>query len=117
VTVQSDNGPAGDWRADPILMEARRRIIERFRPRRIYLFGSRAWGAAASGSDYDLLVVVDQGQDERRLAGRMAVALWGLSAAFDIVVRTQAWWDAWSDTPCSLEERIATEGVVLHDAA
>ncbi|MBN1773706.1 MAG: nucleotidyltransferase domain-containing protein [Deltaproteobacteria bacterium] len=94
-----------------------RRIIERFHPRRIYLFGSRAWGTATSGSDYDLLVVVDQDRDERRLAGRMGMALWGLPAAFDIVVRTWDWWQAWSDTPCSLEERISSEGVVLHDAA
>jgi predicted nucleotidyltransferase len=107
---------ADDWQADPILMEARRGILEAFRPCRIYLFGSRAWGTPAAESDHDLLVVVDEEEDERRLAGRMTVALWGLGGAFDIVVRTRSWWDAWSDTPCSLEERIATEGVVLHDA-
>jgi predicted nucleotidyltransferase len=108
---------ADRWRGDPILADAQRRIVEGFRPRRIYLFGSRAWGASGADSDYDLLVIVDHGDDERRVAGRMAVALWGLPGAFDIVVRTQSWWDAWSDTPFSLEQRIATEGVVLHDAA
>ena len=93
------------------------RIVEGFHPTRIYLFGSRAWGTPGRDSDYDLLVVVDDDQDERRVAGRMALALWGVRAAFDIVVRTRSWWAEWSDTPCSLEERISTEGVVVHDAA
>jgi predicted nucleotidyltransferase len=115
--IESGQAHGIDWRADPVLAEARRRIVEGFRPSRIYLFGSRAWGTVRAESDYDLLVVVHQGEDERRLAGRMSMALWGLDAAFDIIVRTRSWWDTWSDTPCSLEERIATEGVVLHDAA
>lgn len=102
---------------DPVLAEAKRRIVERFKPTRIYLFGSRAWGKPHADSDYDLLVLVDRVADERRLAGEMSMALWGLSGAFDIIVRTCEWWDEWCDTPCSLEEQIATEGVILHDAA
>ncbi len=114
--MESPNG-GEDWRADQVLGEALRRIIERFRPLRVYLFGSRAWGRVRRDSDYDLLVVVDDSADERRLAGEMTMALWGLPAAFDILVRTRSWWEEWSDTPCSLEEQIAEEGVVLYDAA
>jgi predicted nucleotidyltransferase len=105
------------WRDDAVLAEACRRIAAAVRPARIYLFGSRAWGRPGPDSDYDLLVVVsDAGADERRLQGHIATALWGLPAAFDVLVRTRAWWDEWSDTPCSLEERIANEGIVLQDA-
>ena len=105
-----------DWRRDPVLAEAVRRIVGDFHPGRIYLFGSRAWGEPGRDADYDLLVVVDDGVDERRAQGRIATSLWGLTAAFDVIVRTRSWWETWSDTPCSLEEQIATEGVVLHDA-
>jgi predicted nucleotidyltransferase len=102
---------------DKVLAEAIGRIVAGFRPQRIYLFGSRAWGCPQESSDYDLLIVVEDGEDERRLTGRIQLSLWGLRAPFDIIVRTRSWWKDWSDAPCSLEERIATEGVVLHDAA
>jgi predicted nucleotidyltransferase len=103
--------------SDPILREAVERLVREFRPRRIYLFGSRAWGHPGPQSDYDLLVIVPDADDERLLAGRMSLALWGLPAAFDIVARTQQWWSLWNDTPCSLEQQIASGGLVLHDAA
>jgi predicted nucleotidyltransferase len=101
---------------DPILAEARRRLVNDFQPLRIILFGSRAWGRPRRESDYDLMVIVRDPDDERALAGRMRVALWGLPAAFDIVVRDRSWWEEWADTPCSLEDRIAHEGVLIHDA-
>lgn len=109
--------PNPEVRRDPLLAEATARIVARFRPWRVYLFGSRAWGRPSRESDYDLLVVIDDDVDERRTQGRIAVSLWGLAGAFDVIVRSRSWWEAWSDTPCSLEEQIATEGVVLHDAA
>src|ERR1700675_2792395 len=46
---------------DPTLIEITRRLVETYRPERIYLFGSRARGSAGSDSDYDLLVVVGLG--------------------------------------------------------
>ncbi len=43
---------------DDKLAEVVRRLREAYAPERIYLFGSRARGDSAEGSDYDLLVVV-----------------------------------------------------------
>ncbi|PYO54511.1 MAG: hypothetical protein DMD83_22120, partial [Candidatus Rokuibacteriota bacterium] len=43
---------------DRTLVEIVRRLVEAYRPDRIYLFGSRARGTAGAESDYDLLVVV-----------------------------------------------------------
>ena len=99
-----------------MLREAMRRIAESFRPDLVYLFGSRVWGTPSRDSDYDLLVVVRDCEDERRLAGEIRLSLWGLPGAFDIVVRKRSWWDEWSDAPLSMEARIAREGLVIHDA-
>ena len=54
---------------DPILDEITRRLVETYRPERIYLFGSRARGTAGADSDYDLLVVVRHASLCREVVG------------------------------------------------
>ncbi len=52
---------------DAVLAEVVRRLVEAYRPERIYLLGSKARGDAGPDSDYDLLVVVpDDAAPERR---------------------------------------------------
>ncbi len=41
------------------LEEAKKRLIETYRPLEIYLFGSYAWGTPDEESDLDLLIVID----------------------------------------------------------
>ncbi len=108
---------ARDPATDPVLAEVVDRLVRRFAPRRIMLFGSRAWGQPDDGSDYDLLVLVDQADDVRRLAGEMRWTLLGLQASFDILVRTAGWWADWCQTPFSFEHRIELDGTELYAAA
>lgn len=101
--------------SDHLLAEATKRIVEHIDPRRVVLFGSRSSGRAGVGSDYDLLVLVDGEPDVRQAAASVHVALAGLPASFDILVRGWDWWQRWCDTPCSLERRIDREGRLLHE--
>ena len=64
------------------------RIVARFQPARILLFGSRARGTDNRWSDVDLLVVMDEVEDKRRAAVEMRRALGDLSVSKDIVVTT-----------------------------
>jgi predicted nucleotidyltransferase len=75
-------------RAQEIIGEMVRRIVERFDPEKIILFGSYARGTAGPDSDVDLLVVmpVSGSKREQRLAIR--IALHGMGLAKDIVVAT-----------------------------
>ena len=43
---------------DPVLAEIVRRLVDVYRPERIYLFGSTARGDAGPDSDYDLMVIL-----------------------------------------------------------
>ncbi len=64
------------------------RIVDRFDPQRIVLFGSLARGEVTAHSDVDLLVVMPDGTDRHEAAVEMHVALGGMGTAKDIVVTT-----------------------------
>lgn len=66
------------------------RIVRRFQPSRVVLFGSWARGAGGPRSDVDLLVVMPDGTDRHKAAVEMHLALADLPAAKDIVVTTPA---------------------------
>ena len=101
---------------DPVLADAVQRLVANLRPRRIVLFGSRAWGDADPESDYDLLVLVEEADSPRLLEAEAYRALAGLPASFDVIVRSSSWWAQWWDTPFSVERRIETEGVTIHES-
>ena len=78
-----DNDP----NRDPILLDIVRRLVEAYRPERIYLFGSRARGEAGPNSDYDILVVIPDDAPENQRRSRLAYeALRGTGVAADVVI-------------------------------
>lgn len=101
---------------EQLLEEAVRRLVERLRPERIYLFGSRARGDAAPDSDYDFLVVLpDDTPIARRELERIAYhALSGLGTAHDVLVQTRAQFEYYLPVVASLAATVAREGRLLH---
>jgi predicted nucleotidyltransferase len=69
--------------------EAVRQIVELFRPQRIILFGSYAYGRPRPESDVDLLVVLDTPFREIEQAVRICRAI-QYHFALDLIVRTPA---------------------------
>jgi len=65
-----------------------KRIVERFRPLRIVLFGSRARGEAGKWSDVDLLVVLPEVADKRKATVEILRALGDLPVSKDVIVTT-----------------------------
>ncbi len=82
------------------------RIVERFQPDRIVLFGSRARGTANEWSDVDLLVVLRDVSDKRRAAIEIRRVLGDLPYSKDIVVTT----------PKEISLQGHVTGTVLHAA-
>ena len=64
------------------------RIVTRFDPVRVILFGSQARGDAGTHSDVDLLVILDEVKDRRQEAIRIRQILADLPVAKDIFVAT-----------------------------
>jgi predicted nucleotidyltransferase len=64
------------------------RLVDRFDPDQIILFGSQARGTAAPGSDVDLLVIMPVSGSKRAKQLEMRVALHDIAVAKDIILAT-----------------------------
>lgn len=96
---------------DPILKEIVGRLVDAFRPERIYLFGSHARGDVGPDSDYDILVVVSEAEEPGyRLAQRAHSLLWDLGAAVDILVWTREDFESRLHLKASLPSTVVREG-------
>jgi uncharacterized protein len=102
---------------DPALAEAVQRLIESYRPERIYLFGSTARGDAGPDSDYDILVIVPDDAPPARRRSRLAYeALWGTGLAADVLVWTASRFESRKRVLSSLPATVLREGKLLHAA-
>ena len=101
-----------------IIEEVKRRLVEVYKPSKIYLFGSYAWGTPTENSDLDILIIVDQSQEraiKRSFNGYKA--LWGLGIAKDILVYTNDEFEASSQKEASLPYKVKHHGKVIYARA
>lgn len=99
------------------ITEMVRRIVERFHPERIILFGSYARGTAGPDSDVDLLVVMEPQGSKRRRAVEIHGLLAGMGLPKDIIVVTPEEFNAYRDAPGTVIRTAWQEGKILHDRA
>ena len=98
--------------------EITRRLVEIYRPARVYLFGSEARGESGPDSDLDFCVVlaVDAPESlyrDRSIHGRF----WGLHTPVDVVRLPFADFDARAaHVVASLPATVVREGRLLYDA-
>ena len=92
-----------------------RRIVERFHPERIILFGSYARGTAGMDSDVDLLVVKPVQGSKRRERVEIGVALQGMGLAKDIIVSTPEELEQFGQVPGTVLCSALREGKVLYE--
>jgi len=92
------------------------RIVERFHPLRVILFGSRSRGEAHSESDFDLLIVAPSDKPRWQRTVPVYRALAGLGVPKDIV-----WWTPeeiaeWKGVKSHFINTAIREGRVLYEA-
>jgi predicted nucleotidyltransferase len=92
------------------------RMIARWQPEQIWLFGSRARGAAGSDSDWDFLVVVP---DRIPDADLDPLLVWRLQrdaqVTADIVPCRATDFDDFRNTPNTLFFEVSKSGVVVYE--
>lgn len=94
-------------------------LVEEVKPRRIYLFGSRARGNPKVDSDVDLLIVEDQGFGPERNRWselkRIRKALRPFRIPKDILVYSQDEFEKWEDSINHIVAHAVREGKLLYE--
>ena len=92
------------------------RIVERFRPEKVIVFGSCARGTATADSDVDFLVVMPLRDSRLKTCVEIRKVLRGFGVPKDVMVLTPAEFERFKDLPGSLAYPAAHEGRVLYAA-
>lgn len=92
-----------------------RQIVERFRPRKVILFGSYAYGQPTEDSDVDLLVLIETEDAPLHVAAQIASEI---EHAFpiDIVVRTPTELEAAAQRQGVFASEMLSKGIILYEA-
>jgi predicted nucleotidyltransferase len=91
-----------------------RRIVERFNPAKIILFGSYAKGASSPDSDVDLLIVMPVRGSRHKKAVEIGVALHDIEISKDVIVVTPEEFEWRKDVIGTIEWPAVREGQVLY---
>ena len=103
--------PIPDWAAlrppvtEALLAGITQRIVEKFQPYQVVLFGSYAYGAPDLDSDVDLLVVMDSDEPMAQRIRRVTEVAKVRFLPMDVIVRT----------PAEMAERLAMGDFFLAD--
>lgn len=101
--------------SESILKEAADRLVSRFHPEKIILFGSQARGTAHPRSDVDLLVICDVIGKRHDLLVEMYRALGGIDMATDIVVLTPKEYELDQKITGTIARPASKEGRLLYE--
>lgn len=91
-----------------------RRIVERFDPERIILFGSHARGSASPDSDVDLLVVMPVAGSKRAKQIEVRLALHDIAFPKDVIVTTPEEFAWRKEVPGTIEWPASREGRIVY---
>jgi predicted nucleotidyltransferase len=102
-----------------VIEEMTRRLVEFYRPVRIYLFGSEARGEAGPDSDLDFLVVVpDDAPEQMMRSGDVYSRLSGLGMPKDVIPWRQSDFEGRAAyVRASLPATVVREGRLLYESA
>ncbi|MCX7016399.1 MAG: nucleotidyltransferase domain-containing protein [Candidatus Sumerlaeota bacterium] len=99
---------------DQLLADITRKIVDRFHPEEVILFGSRAWGMPHPESDVDILVIMESDKGWVDRAVDVDVACKPKFLPMDILVKTPAEMEESVDDGDPFIEEILTRGRVLY---
>ncbi len=102
---------------EKVLDEVKRRIVPKFHPQRIILFGSYAEGRPGPDSDLDLLIVMEVEGSTRQKANEIDMLLADRSVPMDVIVLTPEQYERQKNISGSIARQVEREGKVIYEHA
>jgi predicted nucleotidyltransferase len=94
-----------------------KRIVDHYKPEKIILFGSYAYGMPKKDSDLDLLIVKESDLPRYKRAREIRKLLWGISEIpKDIIVYTQNEIDDWKEVEEAFITKVVKKGKILYES-
>ena len=100
------------------IIEIVKRIVDSYKPEKIILFGSYAYGTPKKDSDLDLLIVKESSLPRYKRAREIRKHLWGISEIpKDILVYTQKEIDDWKEVEEAFITQVVKYGKIIYEHA
>lgn len=100
---------------DNLKNQIKDRLLARFNPDKIILFGSQARNTADDKSDVDLLVICETKGDKFTLMNHMRFALLPINYAFDVIILTNEEFERDKKYPGTVARYASKEGILLYE--
>ncbi len=91
-------------------------IVEHFRPQKVILFGSYAYGQPTEDSDVDLLVVMQTDENPLHVAGCISAAI-DHPFPLDILVMSPSRLEGYAREQAVFATQLTTKGMMLYEAS
>ncbi|MGL6131747.1 MAG: nucleotidyltransferase domain-containing protein [Fusobacteriaceae bacterium] len=96
--------------------ETKERLIKEFHPKKIYIFGSYAWGTPNEESDLDIMVILEKCDNKIFEMRKGLKALRGIGFAKDLIVEDEIEFLANAKENHMIENEILEKGYLLYEA-
>lgn len=100
---------------EPFLEKIIQRIVSKFNPYKIILFGSHAYGTPSEHSDIDLLVIMDTNEKPHKRAIPIRKLLKDIGIPKDVIVKTPEEFEKFKDIIGTIVFPAAHKGKVLYE--
>ncbi len=95
--------------------QIKERLLSKFDPEKIIIFGSQARGTADSRSDIDILVISSLTEDRFDMMNKMSSMLIKLNYAFDVIILTEEEFERDKKYPGTIARYATKEGIILYE--
>lgn len=101
--------------SDQVKEQIKERLLEKFDPDKIILFGSQARGTADEKSDVDLLIICESNEDRFSLMDQMRSSLLPINYAFDVIILNYKEFERDKKYPGTIARYASKEGEILYE--